>query len=185
MGRQIIFHMLPDDRTAFLRFVQQRDPVILTDFTADCDDVQPVDLGERSTKGRDWLCLWNKALLPFLKRKYVPESNRGPYYRMDSSLPILEFSLPIQTVWDERPSLNQGRLYAYAYQDHTALQAWYEALARWLRKNFTKNPVTWMSGYVGPAAYRWYQSGGLLLPFLSPPVNEEWRARIHAQHLTN
>ena len=27
MGRQVHFHMLPEDRDAFLRFVQERDPV--------------------------------------------------------------------------------------------------------------------------------------------------------------
>jgi hypothetical protein len=34
--------------------------------------------------------------LPSLRRKYVPESDIGSYYRIDSSLPILEFSLPVQ-----------------------------------------------------------------------------------------
>ncbi len=179
MGRQIIFHMLPDDRTAFLSFVQQRDPVVITDFMTDSGDVHPADLGKHGTKGTDKLCLWNTALLPSLKREHI-----GPYYHIDSSLPVLEFSMPVQSLWDERPALTQGRLYAYAYQDHAALQTWYEALARWLRKTFTKDPVTWMSGYVGPAAYHWYQNGGLLLPFLPPPANAEWRARIHTQHVT-
>lgn len=181
MGRQIIFHMLEEDRAAFIHFVQQRDSVLITEFTSDSADIQPVDLRQIPAK-TDRLCFWNMALLPSLKRKYVPVSDVGPYYRIDSSLPILEFSVPNQTVWDERPALTQGRLYAYAYQDHAALGTWYEALVRWLRKSFAKNPITWMSGYVGPAAFRWYESGGFLMPTYLPPVNPEWRARINEQH---
>jgi len=37
MGRQIIFHMLAEDRTAFLSFVQKRDSVVITDFTGLCE----------------------------------------------------------------------------------------------------------------------------------------------------
>jgi hypothetical protein len=114
MGRQIIFHMLQEDRAAFLKFVQQRDSVVFSDFTADSEDVLPVDLDKRETKGEDWLFLWNLALLPSLKRKYVPASNFGPYYRIDYELPILELSIPVQGAWDEKPALRQGRLYAYA-----------------------------------------------------------------------
>jgi len=54
---------------------------------------------------RDWLCLWNLDLLPSLKREHVPVSDIGPYYRVDSSLPILELSIPKQIEWDERPAL--------------------------------------------------------------------------------
>jgi hypothetical protein len=181
MGRQIIFHMLPQDCAAFLSFAQERDPVVVTDFSADSADVLPID-SEHPHK--HFLCLWNKALLPSLKRKYVPESTQRPYYRVDSSLPILELFIPVQTVWDGRPALTQGRLYAYAYQNYPALRTWYEALARWLRKNFKKSPIEWMSGYTGPAAYAWYENGGLLLPTVQPPANPERQARIHGQHST-
>jgi hypothetical protein len=182
MGRQIIFHMLPEDRQAFLSFVQARDHVIITDFSADSAAVRPADLTNRPVKGKDWLCLWNMALLPDLERTYIPESNIGPYYRIDSNLPILEFSVPTPVRWDKRPALTQGRLYAHAYQDQPTLRSWYEALARWVRKNFSKNPITWMSGYVGPSARQWFERGGLLLPYVPPPVNTEWQVRIYAQH---
>lgn len=94
MGRQIIFHMLAEDRAAFLSFVQKRDSVVITDFTGNSADVLPADLASARAKDREWLCLWNMNLLQTLKREYIPESNIGPYYRIDSSLPILEFSVP-------------------------------------------------------------------------------------------
>jgi hypothetical protein len=174
--------MLPNDCSDFLSFVQQRDPVVITNFSAGSADVQPFDRGKVRTEGKDMLCLWNLTLLPSLEREYIEASTYAPYYRIDSSLPILEFTMPTQSVWDERPALTQGRIYACAYQSQPTLRVWFEALARWIRKNFTKNPVPWMSGYVGPEAYQWYKSGGLLLPCLPPPENPEWRTRIYAQH---
>ena len=35
MGRQVAFHMFPQDCQAFLTFVQERNDVLLTEFTAD------------------------------------------------------------------------------------------------------------------------------------------------------
>ena len=183
MGRQILFHMLDQDRVSFLDFVQQRNRVVVTNFTdSSSADVLPEGLDTWESTSSKWLCLWNKDLLPDLRREYIPRSGIEPYYRVNYSLPILELSVPSKGNWDREPALTQGRLYAYAYQDHAGLRNWYEALARWLRSRFMKNPISWMSGYVGAEAYRWYESGGLLLPILPPPVNSEWRERIHSQH---
>ena len=130
MGRQILFHMLPEDCLAFISFVQQRDPVVLAEFTSDGAEIEPLDLKALGANPRRWLCLWHTAVLPSMKRNYVPESNIGPYYRVDSGLPILELSVPAQSSWDNKPALTQGRLYAYAYQNHLSVRTWYEALTR-------------------------------------------------------
>ena len=82
MGRQILLHMLPEDRTSFLKFVQERDHVDVTDFTdLISGDVQPAALGDRGARSEEWLCLWNRDLVPSLGREHIPESNIGPYYR--------------------------------------------------------------------------------------------------------
>jgi hypothetical protein len=39
-----------------------------------------------------------------------------------------------------------------------------------------------LGGYVGPAAYEWFKSGGLLLPMFAPPVTEEWVRVLGNQH---
>lgn len=183
MGRQVLFHMVPEDRLAFFDFVQKRDPVVIVEFTHPSQaDPEPLEFHEPGNDSRDRLCLWNRNLLPSLRREYIAESNVGPYYRIDSSLPILEFSMPAASVWGGTPALSQGRLYAYSHGTEPGLRAWYEGLLRWVRTRFKKNPVNWMSGYVGPAAYGWYESGGLLLPYCAPPVTPEWRERIHSQH---
>jgi hypothetical protein len=177
MGRQILFHMLPEDRTAFINFVQQRNSVMVTDFISDSAEVKPVDFTQQ--RDEEWLCLWNHALLPSLERKFISTWNN---YRVEDSLPVLQFNMPNKSAWDGKPALMQGRLYAYAYQAYPELRVWYEALIRWIRRSFKKNPVGWMSGYVGPEANEWHKSGGLLLPCYHPPVDPEWRTRIYAQH---
>jgi resolvase-like protein len=50
-GRQIMFHMLAEDRAAFLSFVQKRDSVVIIDFTGNSADVLPVDLARDRTSG--------------------------------------------------------------------------------------------------------------------------------------
>jgi hypothetical protein len=37
-----------------------------------------------------------------------------------------------------------------------------------------RNPAS-LSGYVGPAAYKWFLQGGLLLPTFLPPETDVWR----------
>jgi hypothetical protein len=177
MGRQIIFHMFPDDCQAFLAFVQERDSVILTPFTGDSAQVDGLDRMDCFGK---WLCLWNQRLLASLARERVREAS--PTHRVDDSLPVLELSFSKLVKWSGYPAATQGRLYAFGYHLHPELRTWYEALARWIRKRYVRNPLSWMGGYVGPEAYAWHVAGGLLLPTCSPPVNPEWVERILAQH---
>ena len=108
MGRQVLFHMVSEDRAAFLDFVQKRDPVVIVKFTHPSEaEPEPLDFRRPESGSKDWLCLWNRKLLPSLRREYIAESNIGPYYRIDSSLPILEFSMPTASVWDGKPALSR------------------------------------------------------------------------------
>jgi hypothetical protein len=178
MGRQICFYMLREDCEQFLRFVQSRDPVLVVQRDSDSSRVGPVD--DPCSLGQD-LCLWNQRLLPSLERKYIPQSVKGPYYRVDGSLPTLEFFLPRPADWDGRPALTQGRVYATFDQPTEGLRIWYEGIARWIRKNFTRNPIARVGGYAGPAALQWHRDGGLLLPFVRPLVTPQWRAILFPQ----
>ena len=177
MGRQLLFHMLPEDCEAFLDFVQHRDRVIATDFTSDSrKEVRPL---ERADCYGKWLCLWNQRLLPTLERKHIDRADK-PYYRIEDSLPTLQLSVPNPCDWAGRPALTQGRLYAYPYQENADLRRWFGALVRWLRSHFVQNPVPWM-GCVGPKSFAWHQSGRLLLPFVRPPITPAWEGRILSQ----
>lgn len=179
MGRQIYFHMLPEDRDAFLEFVQRREPVIVTERSGRSAQIQPVK--HLDPKRIHFLCLWHRGFLPELKREFIPESDEGPYYRIDDfKLPVLEFSTSLRTVWEGKPALGQGRLYG-SFEDKPAeFEEWYEALVRWIRKNFRRSPA--FGGCAGPAAYEFYKKGGYLLPFFRPPKTKEWLAEIRKRH---
>jgi hypothetical protein len=176
MGRQVAFHMFPQDVEAFLTFVQERDDVFLTEFTADTASINLLD--RRDCFGK-WLCLWNRRLLTRLDRRHVREAS--PTHRVDDSLPVLEFTTRGPIEWAGRAAAAQGRPYAFAYNSYPELREWYQALAGWIRRHSEKNPVSWMGGYVGPEAIAWHHAGGFLLPQV-PPVNSEWMERVFSQH---
>ena len=181
MGRQIHFHMLPEDRNEFIRFVQEHDDqVMITLRDSSSSEVEPVP--DLSVGDKQTLCLWHRELLPRLKRRRIPDPG---YYRIDGlNTPTLEFSSSFQAKWEGKPALGQGRLFGNfePYLDKPPnFEKWYERLARWIRTNCRKNP-TGMSGYVGPAAYEFYSQGGYLLPQFLPPRTEAWLAKIGNQH---
>lgn len=171
--------MLPEDCKQFLDFIHKRDPVVVTLWSSELPEIEEI---QQPWKRGGWYCLWNQSLLPSLTRKYIPESDHGPYYRVDSALPVIEFSYPspIQEPWNGKPALTQGRVWAGFERENKEFERWYNAVVRWIRKNFTKNPVP-LDGYVGPAAYDWYKKAGLLLPMLRPPVTPQWVSWVEAQ----
>jgi hypothetical protein len=172
--------MLPEDREVFLHFVRSRDPVVIVELISDGPGLKPVEAFD--TEHSQSVCLWNQSLLPSLTRKYIARADRGPYYRVDESkLPVLEFTTSFRATWDGKPALGQGRVYGTFEGKPPEFEKWYETIARWLRKNFHRNP-TKMGGYVGPAAYAWFEKGGYLLPTFSPPKTAAWLAEIKKQH---
>ena len=178
MGKQVLFHALPPDCEQFLAFVRGRDEVVIVERDSDLAALEAV--GDPCNPGRV-VSFWNRRLLPTLERKYIPESNKGPYYRVSSSLPVIEFFLPREQEWDGVPALTQGRIYASFDQPSDGLKKWFDALARWIRSKFAKSPVQSIGGFIGPAALKWNEEGGLLLPMIRPPVNDEWRAFLQPQ----
>jgi hypothetical protein len=180
MGRQIHFYMLPEDRSAFIHYVQGRDPVVATLRESDSSEIQPlVDLsvGDKKT-----LCLWNRKLLPRLERKWIPDPG---YYRVDGlHTPTLELSSSFEATWEGKPALGQGRLFG-DFDPYLGkppdFEKWYDHLTRWIRKNYRKSPTS-SGGYVGPAAYVFYNKGGYLLPQFLPPKTDAWLAEIGKQH---
>jgi hypothetical protein len=147
---------------------------------SDSAEVQPIadlDIGRDKT-----LCLWNRKILPSLEREWVP----SPEYFTVSELrmPILEFTSSFTATWEGKPALGQGRLFG-AFDPYLGkspdFEKWYETLVRWIRRNYQKSPAS-TGGYVGPAAFRFYESGGYLLPNFLPPRTKEWLAEIGKQH---
>lgn len=179
MGRQIHFYMLAEDQNAFLRVVQERDPVVIIARDSDSAEVQ---LADPDTGPDKTLCLWNRKLLPHLKRKWISDPG---YYTIDGlRTPTLEFTPSFAATWEGKPGLGQGRLFGDFdpnLEKPPDFGKWYEILVRWIRQNYQKSPAS-MGGYVGPAAYEFYKSGGYLLPNILPPRTKEWLTAIGKQH---
>jgi hypothetical protein len=179
MGRQTRFHMLGEDCRKFLEFVQQRDPVIVVGRSSKSG---PITEAQRPWERGDTYCLWNRILLPELQRKFIrAEPETASYYRIDDSLPVIEFwyPSPIHEPWNGRPSLTQGRVWAKFESPTKQFESWYNAVVRWIRKNFIRDTV--LGDFVGPAAYKWFKDGGLLLPHFQPPVTASWLSWVEAQ----
>jgi len=100
MGRQTRFHMLPEDCRRFVLFLQERDPVIVTEWHSS-------ELAEIQEVSRPWergghYCLWNQAILPALRRKAT-----GKYFNIDFSAPVIEFTYePVKTLRRVSPLCN-------------------------------------------------------------------------------
>jgi hypothetical protein len=180
MGRQTGFHMLPEDCKQFLDFVHKRDPVVVTDWRSTSPEIME---RQNPWEASGWYCLWNQTLLPKLEREFVPKSDRGPYYRTDSALSVIEFSYPgvSPETWNGRSVLTQGRVWAGFERENRNFEKWYSAIVRWIRKSFVKNPVPLLGGYIGPAAYESYKQGLVLLPMFRPPLTTEWLSWLEAQ----
>jgi hypothetical protein len=179
MGRQTQFHMLAEDCKQFLDFIRDHDPVIVTLRSSSSRSIEEV---LRPWEHGGTYCLWNRDFLPSLERKYIPESKYGPYYRVDSVWPVIEFTYPNpqQEMWNGRQALTQGRVWAGFERENKDFERWYNAVIRWIRKNFIRNPVP-LDGYVGSQAYEWFKKGGTFLPMLRPPITPQWLSWVEAQ----
>jgi hypothetical protein len=172
--------MLPDDRDAFLRFVRKDDLVALVSEGSDSPIVRPVD--ERDLGTQDDFYLWNRRLLPHLKRRWIP----GPRYYGVSVLDsvVLAFGGSRLTAWEGKPALVQGRLYGIFdpyLEKPPEFQKWYEHLVRWIRKNYQRTHTS-IGGYIGPSAMKLFEQGAYLLPQFVPPKTDLWLAEIGKQH---
>jgi len=175
--------MLPEDCRRFVLFLQERDPVIVTEWHSS-------ELAEIQEVNRPWergghYCLWNQAILPALTRKAT-----GKYFNIDFSAPLIQFTYasPVLESWNGQPALTQGRIWASFETENKAFEKWYNAVVRWIRKNFVRDlAVGHDRDSIGPAAYEWFKAGGLLLPNFRPPLTEAWLAwaSVQNQHRTD
>jgi hypothetical protein len=174
MGRQVHISVLLEDVEGLLARIKSHHSVVLVkrdDFHS--STVEPLESLPASAD--ETLILWNQELLSQLQRKHISREKGGDYYRVDvSAEPVLEFGSSFSRQWCGRPSLTQGRIYGILDNKSQEFVRWYEQIVRYIRKAFVRNPAS-LSGYVGPAAYKWFLQGGLLLPTFLPPETDVWQ----------
>ncbi len=66
-------------------------------------------------------------------------------------------------------------------KENQEARAWFEAISRWIRKNYAKNQLL-TGGYIAATALAWHQSGGVLLPLFQPPPTPAWLEFARGQH---
>ncbi len=134
MGRQTRFHMLPDDCRRFVQFLQERDPVIVTNWHSSSTPEPEECVRPWETGGM--YCLWNQAILPELRREAT-----GAYFNISFSAAVIELSYrsPVVEAWNGQPALIQGRIWTGFRGENKAFQSWYNAAVRWIIKNFVRD----------------------------------------------
>ena len=154
-------------------------PVVAIVMDSDVPDIEPL-ANPRSVNRV--MTLWNQSLIPLLERELVRRPPAMDYYRIPYSQPVLELSPSRAVSWNGQPALLCGRLYGFSFEDAPEGYAtWYEALAKWIRSHFARNPVEGLDGYIARAALGWFKQGGILLPALQPPVTPAWESFVEAQ----
>jgi hypothetical protein len=183
VGRQVQISVLQEDFEGLLAQIKRKHRVVLVKRDdSHSSTVQPVE--SLSAKSNELLILWNQELLPQLRRKRIARKTDSDYYQVDYfAEPVLEFRTSFLGEWGGRPSLTQGRIYGIFDNKSQAFVRWYEQIVRYIRKTFVRNPVS-LSGYVGPAAYKWFLEGGLLSPTSLPPDTDAWRKFFADEDLT-
>ncbi len=86
------------------------------------------------------MTLWNRDLLPNLRRKKIQLNDGGERFYIEYLHPVLEFSPGTLTTWNSRPALLQGRIYGSDFQERRKYSAWYDSIRRWVAKEFQRNP---------------------------------------------
>lgn len=174
MGRQVHISVLLEDAEELLAHIKGQHRVVLVKRD-DLHSATVTPLEALPASANETLILWNQELLSQLQRKHISRETAGDYYRVDEfAEPVLEFGSSFLGEWGGRASLTQGRIYGIFDNKGQEFMRWYEQIVRYIRKAFVRNPAS-LSGYVGPAAYKWFLHGGLLLPTFLPPETDEWR----------
>jgi hypothetical protein len=174
MGRQVHISVLPGDVESLLAHIKSQHRVVVVKRD-DFHSATVESLESLPARPNETLILWNQELLPQLRRKFVSRETAEDYFRVGVlAEPVLEFGSSFLGQWCGRPSLTQGRIYGIFDNKSQEFVRWYEQIVRYIRKVFVRNPTS-LSGYVGPAAYKWFLEGGLLLPTFLPPEIDVWR----------
>lgn len=77
--------MLTDDCRRFVQFLQERDPVVVSEWRSSMSS--EIKAVTRPWENGETYCLWNQEILPALSR----EAN-GDYFNISFSAPVIEFS---------------------------------------------------------------------------------------------
>jgi len=181
MGKQVGFYALPKDEMLFLEYVYSLQETYRVSLKSPDSSIISFFLpwSKRLPEPifRDFYIGKGKlnGLEPFIrkgsKKVYSEEKmdfiNTGEqFFWLDMNAPLIEFS---SSFFRDDGRLTQGRIWADLYKLEKKefvykgddFKAFYETLAKWIRKNFKK--LKGVDGYFGPEALTWYEGGGKIV----------------------
>ena len=180
MSRQTQLHVFPQDVNELIAAFRNIEPLEAALQSGNAATPERLAFIPEKVMG-ETLVLWSTRFAPDLQRRYVPHA-QPPYYRVDEQTErVFELSLSAQTIWQNQAALTQGRIYGVLQNKPAEFEVLCERIVRYIRRRWRKNPVSWMGGYLGPAASDWFERGGLLLPSYIPPVRSDWIQRLGEQ----
>lgn len=160
MGKQLNFFMLRTDEHEFLSFVKSTGNVVIYPYRAKKRPFKPLKELAKPFSVPYWMNVYlhNKAIGTIVYR-YI-EKQKSYYLDSDKST-VIEFS---RCGLNKRNELLEGRIWiatAHVEKDFSGklmwiqkpneFTKWYEKIARWLRKNFVKVGIT----YISKRVIRW------------------------------
>jgi hypothetical protein len=181
MGRQIQLHALTKDVNELLIAMHDKEPLELAIPRGSSAAPDQLVFVPDNMHGQT-LILWSKRFAPDLQRGFISKA-QPPYYLVDEQTePVFELLLSTLTMSERQPALTHRRIYGTFENKPPEFEKLYERIARYIRRHWHKNPISWMGGYVGPRANEWFERGNLLLPNFIPPVRSDWIKRLREQH---
>ena len=165
MGRQVNFFMAKQDEDEFLKFAKQTGNVVVLPPVSATSDFQEVDVLPEPFSTDVWkqFWLWNRSITPSYQSEYVSEKG---YYTINGLLSSL---VELSRSYVKDNTMYPGRIWAeFTIVDEEAndlgqkdreFRRWYEALAKWVRREFYH--TGWMI-FAGRGALKFQDEGGTL-----------------------
>jgi hypothetical protein len=165
MGRQVTFFMAKEDEDRFLDFVRQTGNVAIVPAISPDNNFQLVERLPEPFSVNVWrqFYIWNRSITPSYRTEYVPDKG---YYIINGLLSsLVEFSRS----YVKDNTMFPGHLWAEFTivdddtndlgQKDRDFRNWYEALAKWIRREFMH--TGWMM-FAGRGALKFQDKGGRL-----------------------
>jgi len=171
MGRQVGLYLLPEDSQQLVEAVLANPDVVMLGYPSPMPE--PRQIETLPLKGEPTLHVgvyfWNTRF-PFEVSEWIPirqgpatgwygfTSDEPPIIEFDPSRLLPEGSLTRGRLWMEHTFWRGGER-IYKGED---FENWYNSIRRWVKKNFILIDRSPPAAYIGPAAYRFHEQGGVL-----------------------
>jgi hypothetical protein len=165
MGKQVNFFMHGGDEEAFLAVARGRGEVYILRYTSPtetfdlCEDLPP-----RDELGWFQVWLWDRSACKPPVAWWVEQQR---YYTVDAfASEVIEFRRSYERdgrliagrIWTEFRGSRMGGP-DVAFEKSPAFQKWYNSLASWIKRHYTRTPEGW---YMGPGAKELHERGSRL-----------------------